>query len=273
MELTREAEVLRAGRSGGPARPTTSPWWAAARCALSVRELELLAALAAAPGPRRPARGALRDGLGRAAARRRPLGRRVRPQAAGEAGARAAGVPLHPHALRLRLPASSRSIHTLFTRDAARTDNEDGTADEEARDLCWRSPSSGALAFGVVACGGDDEEPASGGARDVVRRRRRAVAARSRSTARRPSAPFAEAAAELFNEENPDVQITVGTSGTGGGFEKFCAGETDISTRRARSRTRRRSRSARRAASSTPRSRSPTTASPSRRTRSSPSTA
>ena len=42
-------------------------------------------------------------------------------------------------------------------------------------------------------------------------------------------APFAQAAAELFNEENPDVQITVGTSGTGGGFEKFCAGETDIS--------------------------------------------
>ena len=41
--------------------------------------------------------------------------------------------------------------------------------------------------------------------------------------------PFAEAAAELFNEENPDVKITVGTSGTGGGFEKFCAGETDIS--------------------------------------------
>ncbi len=25
------------------------------------------------------------------------------------------------------------------------------------------------------------------------------------------------------------MQITVGTSGTGGGFEKFCAGETDIS--------------------------------------------
>ena len=41
--------------------------------------------------------------------------------------------------------------------------------------------------------------------------------------------PFAEAAAELFNEENPDVNITVGAAGTGGGFEKFCAGETDIS--------------------------------------------
>ena len=42
--------------------------------------------------------------------------------------------------------------------------------------------------------------------------------------------PFAQAAAELFNEEQPNVQITVGQSGTGGGFEKFCAGETEIST-------------------------------------------
>jgi phosphate transport system substrate-binding protein len=41
--------------------------------------------------------------------------------------------------------------------------------------------------------------------------------------------PLTEAAAELFREENPDVRITVGVSGTGGGFEKFCAGETDIS--------------------------------------------
>jgi phosphate transport system substrate-binding protein len=41
--------------------------------------------------------------------------------------------------------------------------------------------------------------------------------------------PLSEAAAELFREENPDVRVTVGISGTGGGFEKFCAGETDIS--------------------------------------------
>jgi phosphate transport system substrate-binding protein len=39
--------------------------------------------------------------------------------------------------------------------------------------------------------------------------------------------PFAEAAAELFMNENPGVQVTVGISGTGGGFEKFCNGETD----------------------------------------------
>ncbi|MFK5646912.1 PstS family phosphate ABC transporter substrate-binding protein [Ornithinimicrobium sp. LYQ121] len=41
--------------------------------------------------------------------------------------------------------------------------------------------------------------------------------------------PLTEPAAELFMAENPDVRIAVGTSGTGGGFEKFCAGETDIS--------------------------------------------
>ena len=39
--------------------------------------------------------------------------------------------------------------------------------------------------------------------------------------------PFAEAAAELFMSENPGVAVTVGISGTGGGFEKFCNGETD----------------------------------------------
>jgi len=42
-------------------------------------------------------------------------------------------------------------------------------------------------------------------------------------------APLSEAAAELFQEENPNVKVVVGTSGTGGGFEKFCAGDTDIS--------------------------------------------
>jgi phosphate transport system substrate-binding protein len=41
--------------------------------------------------------------------------------------------------------------------------------------------------------------------------------------------PLSTVAAELFMEKNPGVNVTVGTSGTGGGFEKFCAGETDIS--------------------------------------------
>jgi phosphate transport system substrate-binding protein len=41
-------------------------------------------------------------------------------------------------------------------------------------------------------------------------------------------APLTSAASELFREVQPGVNVTVGTSGTGGGFEKFCRGETDI---------------------------------------------
>src|SRR5687768_1756928 len=41
--------------------------------------------------------------------------------------------------------------------------------------------------------------------------------------------PFTSAAAERFQQEQRDVQITVGVSGTGGGFERFCRGETDLS--------------------------------------------
>jgi phosphate transport system substrate-binding protein len=41
--------------------------------------------------------------------------------------------------------------------------------------------------------------------------------------------PFTTAAAESFGREHPGVRVTVGVSGTGGGFERFCAGETDLS--------------------------------------------
>ena len=41
--------------------------------------------------------------------------------------------------------------------------------------------------------------------------------------------PMSNAAAELLSEEFPDVEVSVAFSGTGGGFKKFCAGETDIS--------------------------------------------
>lgn len=42
-------------------------------------------------------------------------------------------------------------------------------------------------------------------------------------------APLTEAAADLYRDVEPGVNVTVATSGTGGGFKKFCAGETDIS--------------------------------------------
>lgn len=40
--------------------------------------------------------------------------------------------------------------------------------------------------------------------------------------------PITEAVAEEFRAEQPDVKVTVGLSGTGGGFKKFCRGEIDI---------------------------------------------
>jgi phosphate transport system substrate-binding protein len=41
--------------------------------------------------------------------------------------------------------------------------------------------------------------------------------------------PYVIAAAEKFQKLNTGVKITVGISGTGGGFERFCKGETDLS--------------------------------------------
>jgi phosphate transport system substrate-binding protein len=41
-------------------------------------------------------------------------------------------------------------------------------------------------------------------------------------------APLSEVAAELFMDENAGTNVSVATSGTSGGFQKFCSGETDM---------------------------------------------
>jgi len=84
-------------------------------------------------------------------------------------------------------------------------------------------PIFAVLALGVAACGDDDDDDGGGGGSGGGLSGEIAIDGSSTVF------PFAQAAAEEFQTENPDVQITVGQSGTGGGFEKFCAGETDIS--------------------------------------------
>ena len=74
------------------------------------------------------------------------------------------------------------------------------------------------LSAGCGRTGGDDAGTASG---ELSGR----IAVDGSSTV----APFVTAAAELFQGEESDVQVTVGISGTGGGFERFCMGETDLS--------------------------------------------
>jgi phosphate transport system substrate-binding protein len=82
-------------------------------------------------------------------------------------------------------------------------------------------PGVAVIAMALSACGGADagaDSGSSGGASG-------SVAVDGSSTV----FPMSNAAAELLSEENPDVQVAVAESGTGGGFEKFCAGQTDIS--------------------------------------------
>jgi phosphate transport system substrate-binding protein len=84
----------------------------------------------------------------------------------------------------------------------------------------------GALALGAAACGSDDDDDdggsgGGGGGGDL--------SGTIRIDGSSTVGPFAQAAQEAFQGENPGVRITVAQSGTGGGFEKFCAGETDIS--------------------------------------------
>ena len=71
-----------------------------------------------------------------------------------------------------------------------------------------------ALAVVAVGCGGDDDSSSSG---DLI-------TADGSSTV----GPFATKAAEDWKASGGS-EVTVGISGTGGGFERFCVGETDIS--------------------------------------------
>jgi phosphate transport system substrate-binding protein len=78
----------------------------------------------------------------------------------------------------------------------------------------------------LAACGGQDSSTTDG-ASGAVEDKFGTVRIDGSSTV----APLSAAAKELFNAtpEGEGIDITVGQSGTGGGFQKFCAGETDIS--------------------------------------------
>ncbi|HSK14724.1 MAG TPA: PstS family phosphate ABC transporter substrate-binding protein [Gaiellaceae bacterium] len=85
------------------------------------------------------------------------------------------------------------------------------------------------LALGAAACGGDDDGGDVANSANTTEDANEDLSGTIRIDGSSTVAPLSEAAAELFMQENPNVRVTVGTSGTGGGFEKFCVGETDIS--------------------------------------------
>ena len=78
-----------------------------------------------------------------------------------------------------------------------------------------------ALILGLTACSGGDQE----GENTDSGRLSGVVSLDGSSTV----FPVSEAVAEEFLAVQPRVRVTVGVSGTGGGFQKFVAGEIDIS--------------------------------------------
>ena len=79
----------------------------------------------------------------------------------------------------------------------------------------------GVMALSLAACGGGTET--EGEAPDTPLTGTIAIDGSSTVF------PITEAIAEEFNGTYPEVRIPIGVSGTGGGFKKFIAGETDIS--------------------------------------------
>jgi phosphate transport system substrate-binding protein len=92
-------------------------------------------------------------------------------------------------------------------------------------------PGVASLALLLTACGGDAEGSGDGGGSgasgdySLDTSVEGEVAVDGSSTVY----PMTTAAQELMTADGSAIQVSVGQSGTGGGFEVFCAGETDIS--------------------------------------------
>lgn len=91
--------------------------------------------------------------------------------------------------------------------------------------------AAAALALLLAACGGTDDatEPTPAPAPTTDTSAEEELTGAVNVDGSSTVGPFSEVAAELFQAEFPGVRVTVAISGTGGGFEKFCKGETDAS--------------------------------------------
>ena len=77
-----------------------------------------------------------------------------------------------------------------------------------------------ALAVLVTACGGGDDDAVDGGGGDST-----TLTISGSSTVE----PITARVGEAFNAANPGIGVTVEGPGTGDGFKRFCAGETEVS--------------------------------------------
>lgn len=80
-----------------------------------------------------------------------------------------------------------------------------------------------ALAITVIACGEKNEK------KDKVANEKVALNGTIKVDGSSTVFPVTEAVAEEFRAVAPEVKVTIGVSGTGGGFKKFARGETNLS--------------------------------------------
>jgi phosphate transport system substrate-binding protein len=83
-----------------------------------------------------------------------------------------------------------------------------------------------AAALALTGCGRDSDE---GSGSTTPTGTAGSLSGRIEADGSSTVAPLTQLAAEQFRSEQPGVNVTVGVAGTGGGFERFCNGETDIS--------------------------------------------
>jgi phosphate transport system substrate-binding protein len=81
----------------------------------------------------------------------------------------------------------------------------------------------------LAGCGGGRGDDEAGGTTAAAGTGGGDLSGRIQADGSSTVGPYTTAAAEKFQSQEPNVQITVGVSGTGGGFERFCRGETDLS--------------------------------------------
>lgn len=87
-----------------------------------------------------------------------------------------------------------------------------------------------ALVFSLSACaGGNDKQGAEATPTPETQKEEAKLSGTIEIDGSSTVFPITEGIAEEFGKIHSDVRVPVGVSGTGGGFKRFCAGETDIS--------------------------------------------
>ena len=109
-----------------------------------------------------------------------------------------------------------------ITFDAAQPPMEGTSTVNSKTTFVGMAAIAASAALLLSGCGGQSTASETGGTDAGLTG---SVAADGSSTV----APLTEAAADIFRDVEAGVQVTVATSGTGGGFKTFCAGETDLS--------------------------------------------